>query len=101
MKANEGGKSYDVVFHCSLRSGAMLPEAIVAEFNRSFPLVRSLPCDVPLGDHAAQYDMQEKFAKLKSGPNPFIDHAGCDLETEIEDSMFHAILLEQEQNTHQ
>ena len=37
-----------------------------------------LPCDVPLGDHPAQYGMQEKFAKLKAGaPNPFIDAAGC------------------------
>jgi len=40
-------------------------------------LVRTLPCDVPLGDHGATYGMQAKYAKLKAGgPNPFIDPAG-------------------------
>src|SRR5215813_13874939 len=62
MKAQEGGKTYDVVINCSLRSPAMLTPAIVEEFNRSFRLVRSLPCDVQLGDHPAQYNMQAKYA---------------------------------------
>lgn len=103
MKAHEGGKSYDVVFHCSLRisgrnASKTIPPAIVEEFNRTYPLVRALPCDVPLGDHAGQYDMQEKYAKLRpGGPNPFIDPAGCNLETDLEEAMFHAVLQEQEQ----
>src|ERR1700726_88049 len=72
MKAKEGRKTYNVVFNCSLRSPAVLTPAIVEEFNHSFKVVRSLPCDVPLGDHGAQYSMQEKYAKLqKGGPNPF------------------------------
>ena len=51
--------------------------AITNEFNRSFKLVRSLPCDVQLGDHPAQYNMQAKYAKLQSGSsNPFIDPDG-------------------------
>src|SRR5216684_1463126 len=80
MKAQENGKTYNVVINCSLRSPAMLTPAIVDEFNRSFKLVRALPCDVQLGDHPAQYDMQEKYAKLqRSGPNPFIDAASCQL----------------------
>src|SRR5215467_6467065 len=96
MKAQEGGKTYDVVINCSLRSPAVLTPAVVDEFNRSFKLVRSLPCDVPLGDHSAQYGMQEKFAKLQAnGPNPFIDPTGCQVETDIEEAMFHAILDEQ------
>ena len=95
-KAQEGGKTYDVVINCSLRPPAVLTPAISAEFNRSFPLVRSLPCDVQLGDHPAQYNMQEKYAKRqKGGPNPFIDRAGCQIETDIEEAMFHAILDEQ------
>jgi hypothetical protein len=41
--------------------------------------------------------MQEKYAKLrKGGPNPFIDAAGCPVETDIEEAMFHAILDEQQ-----
>lgn len=96
MKTQDEGKSLDVVFHCSLRAGGEITPEIAKEFDRSFPMVRSLPCDVPLGDHPAQYDMQEKFAKLRrGGSNPFIDPAGCNVETDIEDSMFHAILREQ------
>jgi len=96
MKARENGKNYNVVINCSLRSPAMLTPAIVGEFNRSFKLVRSLPCDVPLGDHAAQYGMQAKYEKLQGGgANPFIDPAGCKVEADIEEAMFHAILDEQ------
>ena len=98
MIAQEFGKRYNVVINCSLRSPAVLTPAIVDEFKRSFPLVRSLPCDVQLGDHPAQYQMQDKYAKLlKGGPNPFIDPASCQLETDMEQAMLQAILKEQEQ----
>ncbi len=97
MKATENGKTYDVVIYCSLRSPTVLTPPIIDEFNRSFKFVRSLPCDVGLGDHPGEYHMQEKFAQLKAGgPNPFIDPAGCNAETDIEDAMFHAILAEQQ-----
>src|SRR3989475_1683627 len=65
MTAQDGGKTYNVMFGCSLRPPAVLTPAHVNEFNHSFELVRSLPCDVPLGDHPAQYNMQEKYAKLQ------------------------------------
>jgi len=94
-RAREGRKTYDVVFNCSLRPPNMLTPAIVDEFNRSFKLVRSLRCDVPLGDHPAQYRMQEKYARLSdNGPNPFIDATGCFAEADIEEAMFHAIMDE-------
>jgi metallo-beta-lactamase class B len=96
-KVQEGGKTYDVVINCSLRSPTVLTPAIVDEFNRSFQLVRSIPCDVPLGDHPAQYNLGEKYAKLRSGgPNPFIDPAGCHVEADMEEAMFRAILAEQQ-----
>src|SRR5579883_2060262 len=96
-KVQEAGKTYNVVINCSLRSPNVLTPAIVEEFNRSFKLVRSLPCDVQLGDHPAQYNMQAKYAKLKSGgPNPFIDPATCNLETDIQEAMFHAVQAEQQ-----
>ncbi|HEV3215395.1 MAG TPA: subclass B3 metallo-beta-lactamase [Vicinamibacterales bacterium] len=97
MRAQEGGKTYNVMFGCSLRSPGVLTPDIVDEFTRSFKLVRALPCDVQLGDHGAQYNMQEKFAKIRNGgPNPFIDPAGCTVEADIEEAMFHAILDEQQ-----
>src|SRR6516164_11387141 len=96
--AQEGGKTYNVMFGCSLRPPAVVTPPLADEFNRSFKLVRGLPCDVQLGDHGAQYNMLEKYAKLKDGaPNPFIDPASCTLEADVEDAMFHAILAEQQQ----
>ena len=96
-KVQDGGKTYNVMINCSLRPPNVLTPAISQEFNRSFKLVRSLPCDVQVGDHPAQYSMQEKYAKVRNGgPNPFIDPAGCQTETDIEEAMFHAIEAEQQ-----
>jgi metallo-beta-lactamase class B len=100
MTANEGGKPYNVVFYCSLRSPAVLTPLVVEEFNHSFRIVHSLPCDVPLGDHPSEFNMPQKYPRLKNGsPNPYIDSAGCKLETEIEEAMFQAILQEQQTAT--
>ena len=94
--ATENGKQYDVVFGCSLRSPAVITPEIEAALNRSFKVVRALPCDIPLGDHPAEYRMLEKHARLQpGGPNPFIDKAGCTSEADIQEAMFHAILKEQ------
>jgi metallo-beta-lactamase class B len=98
--AQDAGRTYNVMFGCSLRPPAVVTPALVDAFNRAFKTVRALPCDVQLGDHGAQYNMQEKYAKLKDGgPNPFIDPATCTLEADIEEAMFHAILAEQQQAT--
>jgi len=95
--AEEGGKTYNVMLGCSLRPPAVLTPTLAEEFNRAFKTVRGLPCDVQLGDHGAQYNMQEKYAKLKEGgPNPFIDPASCTLEADIQEAMFNAILAEQQ-----
>jgi metallo-beta-lactamase class B len=92
----EGGRTLNVMFGCSLRSPAVISPAVAAEFDRSFKKVRALPCDVQLGDHGAQYNMHEKFAKLKEGaPNPFIDPASCTLEADVQEAMFKATLAEQ------
>jgi metallo-beta-lactamase class B len=99
MKATEGGKTYDVVFFTSIRPPGKITPATLAQYNRTFLLARALPCDVPLEDHAQGHNMYEKYAKIKKGaPNPYIDPAGCDAETDMEDSMVHALLEEQEQS---
>ena len=93
MRAQDGGKTYDVVLFSSLRAPAQVPPAIAAEFDRTFPLVRALPCDVPLGDHPAEYGMQAKYAKLAGGgANPFVDKANCFAEVDIQEAMYHAII---------
>jgi metallo-beta-lactamase class B len=96
----EKGKDYNVIFGCSLRSPTVITPAVAAEFTRSFAVVKTLPCDVQLGDHPSEYGMIEKYEKLKAsggkGPNPFVEKATCKKETEIEEAMFHAIVAEQE-----
>jgi len=93
MKAAEAGKSYDVVFFSSLRAPAAVSPAVAAMFERTFARVRTLPCDVPLGDHPAQYRLQEKYSALKPGaPNPFVDKAGCLTEARIQEAMYRAVL---------
>ena len=95
-KVQEDGKTYDVVFFCSLRAGGTITPAIVAELDRSFAAVRALPCDVPLGDHPAQYNMTEKYGRVKAGgPNPFVDKANCLGEVDIQEAMYHAVVEEQ------
>jgi metallo-beta-lactamase class B len=91
MQAVEGGRTFDVVFACSYRSPAKLTPEIEAEFNRTFKVVRTLKCDVPLGDHPAQYNLTAKYSRLKPGaPNPFIDSDHCLAEAEIQEAMFRA-----------
>ena len=92
MKAQDGGRSYDVVFACSYRAPGQVTPEIETEFNRTFKLIRSLPCDVPLGDHPAQYNLAAKFARLNSGTNPFVDPATCWAEADIQEAMFRAQL---------
>jgi metallo-beta-lactamase class B len=93
MTTQEGGKDVNVVFACSYRSPATVTPGIESELNRTFKIIRSLPCDVPLGDHPAQYSMAAKYARVKPGaPNPFIDPANCWVEAEIQEAMLRAQL---------
>ena len=99
MRAQEGGKNFNVVFACSYRAPAPVTPAIETEFNRTFKIVRALPCDVPLGDHPAQYGMTAKYQRMKSGgANPFIDPANCRVEAEIQEAMLRAQLELQKKN---
>ena len=104
MKAQDGGKTYDVLIIGSLgvNPGMKLVNnpanpQIVGEFTHAFQVSRSLPCDVPLGSHPGMYNMKEKYAKLQAGgSNPFIDPAGCKAEFDIDEAMFHAVLQQQQ-----
>ncbi len=94
--AQENGKTYNVMFGCSLRPPAVITPEVAAELERAFKTVRALSCDVQLGDHGAQYGMLEKFAKVKEGaPNPFIDPASCTQEADVEQAMTEVLLTEQ------
>jgi metallo-beta-lactamase class B len=85
LKATEGGKTYDVVIPGSIAPNGATPIVnntaypyIVEDTLLTYKYLRILPCDVMLGSHTPFYNMQEKYAKLGKGPNPFIDgQPGC------------------------
>ena len=84
LKAQENGKSYAVVIVGSpnvnpgykLLNNTAYPQ-IAQDYERMFRVLKSLPCDIFLGAHGSYYDMEEKFARVKTGgANPFIDPEG-------------------------
>lgn len=97
--ATENGKAYNVLIGCSLRAPAVIPPGTRDAFERTFKYIRTLPCDVQLGDHGAQFGLLEKYARLKAGgPNPFIDPKSCFHEADVEEAMFKALLVEQQRS---
>jgi metallo-beta-lactamase class B len=85
LKATEDGKTYDVVIPGSIGPNAMTPVVnnkaypyIAEDSLFTYKYLRILPCDVMLGSHTPFYHMQEKYAKIGKGPNPFISgQQGC------------------------
>ena len=105
MTAFENGKPHDVVFYCStatvdtgriVGSKARYP-GVVADYERSFQVLRNLPCDVFLHDHPDQFDMHRKRKQMKSdGPNPFVDSAALRRHVDESEREFRAELARQE-----
>ena len=51
---------------------------IAQDYERTFRVLKSLKCDVFLGAHGSYFDLETKYARMKSGAaNPFIDEKGC------------------------
>jgi metallo-beta-lactamase class B len=102
FQVKEGGKSYDVVIVGSVGVNAgtrlidnpQVPD-IVDEYQRSFRVLRSLKCDIPLGSHPAMYDLAGKYPKLGKGPNPFVDPEGYKTELNIQETAFNMVLDDQ------
>jgi metallo-beta-lactamase class B len=84
LKVHEDGKDYNVVIVGSpnvnpgykLVNNAAYPQ-IASDYERTFRVLKSLPCDIFLGAHGSYYEMEAKFARLKpGGANPFVDPSG-------------------------
>ena len=76
----EGGRQYDVYFHCStsvvdrLVGNTEYP-AIVEDYERTFAKLRTTKADVFLSNHPSVFGMDDKRAKIGRGSNPFVDAA--------------------------
>ena len=89
MVASDAGKSYNVVF---VGSATVLPNyklidrpgdpatypGIEADYEKTFRVLKSLPCDVFLGAHGSFYSLAQKREAMLANPpqNPFIDPWG-------------------------
>jgi metallo-beta-lactamase class B len=102
-KIQDGGRSYNAVIIGSIgvNPGYQLVNNkdvphIADEYMHSFALLRSLPCDIPLGSHPGMFNLAEKYAELgKSATNPFIDPEGYKKEIEVNETAFNNRRAEQ------
>ena len=84
MKVTDGGKSYNVVIIGSpnvnpgykLVDNTAYPQ-IAQDYEKTFRVLKSLPCDIFLGAHGDYYGMVAKYARLKQeGMKVFVDPQG-------------------------
>jgi len=86
MVVEDGGRKLNVAFMPSIgrNQGVHLVNYpnypnIVDDFQKTFRVIKTLPCDVFLAPHGNFYDLNGKYARLQAGgkENPFVDPAGC------------------------
>jgi len=102
---NDGGKPYHVVFVCST---SVLPgikllnnqnyPTIASDYENTFRVLHSLPCDVFLASHGSFFDLTDKRKELLRGGkrNPFIDPEGYRAYVERSEAVFRAELRRQQ-----
>ena len=84
MKVTERGKAYNVVIVGSpnvnpgykLIHNQSYPQ-IAQDYERTWRVLKSLPCDIFVGAHGGYFGLEEKYAQLKDRrENSFLDPAG-------------------------
>jgi metallo-beta-lactamase class B len=94
------GREVNVLIVCSLSTLAYrlvgndrYPD-IVSDYERTHRILRTLPCDLFLSDHAKFFDLERKRRAVLAGvrSNPFIDPQGCRAFIDREERTFLARL---------
>jgi len=85
LTVRDGAKTYNAVIIGSpnvnpgykLVDNANYP-TIAQDYERTFRVLESLPCDLFLGAHGAYFDMEAKYARKQAGSaDAFVDPKGC------------------------
>ncbi|HXS02740.1 MAG TPA: subclass B3 metallo-beta-lactamase [Pyrinomonadaceae bacterium] len=105
MTVTEGTKSYNVVVAGSTSTpGYKLVDnpnypGIVVDYQRTFQILKTLPCDIFLGPHGNFFDLTKKSKLLEQGEkqNPFIDPDGYKRYIEENEKAFQTELERQKQ----
>jgi metallo-beta-lactamase class B len=84
MKVQDAGRTHNVVIVGSpnvnagykLVNNATYPQ-IAADYERTFKVLKALPCDIFLGAHGAYFDIEAKYTRMKeAGSAAFVDREG-------------------------
>jgi len=106
FQTTDKGKRYNVVIIGSpnvnagykLVNNARYPE-IAKDYETTFRVLKSLPCDIFLGAHGDYYGLLAKYPKLQAGgANPFIDPAGYKAYVAEREQAFRSELKKQSGN---
>ena len=104
LAVHEGAKSLNAVIICSpnvnpgykLVDNAKYP-GIARDYERTFRVLKSLPCDLFLGAHGAYFDLDAKYARYKAGAaDAFVDPQGCGDFITQKEAAFRAELARQQ-----
>lgn len=85
MRIQEGSKTYTAVIVGSPNVnpgyqlvGNQLYPKIAEDYEKTFRVLKSLPCDLFLGAHGSYFDLERKYERFKSGvTTAFVDPTGC------------------------
>lgn len=96
LKTTENGKTLDVVIIGSagvnsaitLVSNPAYP-TMAEDYQKTFKLLKSLPCDVFLASHGKFYGLKQKYPRLGQGPNPFVDPDGYKAHVKLMEQAFY------------
>jgi metallo-beta-lactamase class B len=106
FQTTDKGKTYNVVIIGSpnvnagykLVNNTRYPE-VAKDYETTFRVLKSLPCDIFLGAHGDYYGLLAKYPKLQAGgANPFIDPAGYKAYVAEREQAFRAELKKQSGN---
>lgn len=106
FRVADQGRPLDVLLYCSTsvaanrlvsrERGPQYP-GIVADYRRSFALLKTFRADVFLAPHAEQFGLPEKRARLKAGgANPFVDRGELARRVAASEADFNRELARQE-----
>jgi len=103
MKVQDSGKTYNVVIVGSpnvnagyrVVNNSAYPQ-IASDYEKTFRVLRSLPCDIFLGAHGSYFDMETKYRHLTDrGVEAFVDPVGYKKYVDEREQAFTAELRKQ------
>lgn len=69
---------------------------IAYDYEHTFKVLKSLPCDIFLGAHGMYFDLEKKYALINQGKiNPFVDPEGYKKFIALKEQDFHNELVKQ------